>query len=118
MAASTPNTTTAILDQRDASSREKIHAVIPHSCGLSYFKHGHNVLLPDPSASSRYARREHSGSFNLRFERFERGPDDFSSQTCIQFFGQARIAARMGNTYAFDDTIRAHLHRHWKHRAH
>ena len=67
---------------------------------------------------SRYAGREHSRSFDLRFERFERGPDDFSSQTRIQFFGQARIAARMRNTYAFDDTIRAHLHRHWKHRAH
>src|SRR4030095_9201229 len=68
--------------------------------------------------SSRYARREHSGSFNLRFERFERGPDDFTAQTRIQFFRQARIAARMRDTYAFDDTVRAHLHRHRKHRAH
>jgi hypothetical protein len=67
---------------------------------------------------SRYARREHSRSFDLRFERFKRRPDDFSAQARIQFFRQARIAAGMRNTHAFDDTICAHLHRHWKHRAH
>src|SRR4030095_3104625 len=67
--------------------------------------------------SSRDAGRKDSRSRDLCLERLKRGPDDFTAQTRIQFFRQARIAARMGNTYAFDDTIRAHLHRHWKHRA-
>ena len=67
---------------------------------------------------SRYAGREHSRSFDFRFECLKRGPDNFSAQARIKVLRQARIAARMRDTDAFDNTIRSHLHRDWKHRAH
>src|SRR5207247_11007143 len=61
-------------------------------------------------------RRKQCWSFHLGFEGFRRCLKNFPPQASVKFFRQAWIAAWMRDTHSFYDTVRAHLHRHWKHR--